>query len=240
MASYLPSSGSMSGARPLATASWTNAGPVRPVCWARAASARWLSPAVTKTWLRAATSSRIRNRSSHPSTCCGACDGGNWSWMAPWPAWMACSRSVTWPLSVVTVSRCPPVIAAEPILTGPQADKAHVAAAAAAITNTKVRGTTASLLVWASGGRHVRRDRAALAEHRLDELSAPGKQLPVTQERGTRRDRRPGAGTGYVPGHRYEHRTHRRLEHRLRVQPLRPHLPRFWQVHRREPDVGAL
>src|SRR5215468_11919791 len=100
------------------------------------------------------------------------------------------------------VSRCPPVIAAEPTLTGPQADRAHVAAAAAAITNTKVRGTTASLLVWASGGRPVRRDRAALAKHRLDELSAPGKQLPVAQERSTRRSRGPGAGTGCVPGHR--------------------------------------
>src|SRR5262249_19407088 len=116
-------------------------------------------------------------------------------------------------------------IAAEPILTGPQAARAHVAAAAAAITNTEVRGTTASLLMWASGGRHVRRDRAALAEHRLDELPAPGKQLPVAQERGTRRGRRPGAGARCVPGHRYEHRTHRWLEHRLRVQPLRPHLP---------------
>src|SRR6516164_6997320 len=144
--------------------------------------------------------------------------------MLPWPAWMACSRSVTWPLRVVTVSRCPPVIAAEPNLTGPQAAKAH-AAVAAAMTNTEVRGTTASLLVWASDGRPVRRDQAALAEHRLDELSAPGKQLPVAQERGTRRDSRPGAGTGCVPGHRYEHRTHRRLEHRLRVQPLRAHLP---------------
>src|SRR5262252_3360874 len=148
--------------------------------------------------------------------------------MVPLPAWTACSSSVTWPLSVAMVSRCPPVIAAEPILTGPQADRAHVAAAAAAITNTEVRGTTPSLLVWASGGRHVRRDRAALAEHRLDELSAPGKQLPVAQERGTRWGGRPGAGTGCGPGHRYEHRTHRRLEHGLRVQPLRPHLPGFW------------
>src|SRR5262249_25555567 len=138
------------------------------------------------------------------------------------------------------VSRCPPVIAAEPTLTGPQADRAHVAAAAAAITNTKVRGTTASLFVWSSGGRAVRRDLAALAANRLDELPAPGKQLPVAQERGARRGRRPGTGTGCVPGHRYEHRTHCRLEHRLRVQPLRPHLPGFWQVHRCEPDVGAL
>src|SRR5262249_47879301 len=127
-------------------------------------------------------------------------------------------------------------MAAEPILTGPQADRANAAAAAAAITNTEVRGTTASLLVWASGGRPVRRNRAALAEHRLDELSAPGKQLPVAQERG----RRPGAGTGCDPGHRYEHRTHCWFDHRLRVQPLRPHLPGFWQVHWREPDMGAL
>ena len=88
-----------------------------------------------------------------------------------------------------------------------------------------------------------------LAEHRLDQLLAPGEQIGVAQRRRAERHGLPGASSRaarpwararHGPRHRYEHRTHCRLEHRPRVQPLHPDLLGVGQLHRREPDVVAL
>src|SRR6185437_14353426 len=130
-------------------------------------------------------------------------------------------RLVTSVSSVAIVIRSLPTIAAEPSLTGLHAVTTRPAPNATADTLISLRSTGSPFSRCCS--RHV-------GEHRPDNLAGPGQQLSIPQ-------RLPADGGSLR--HWYEHRTHRRLDHRLRVQALHPDLPRIGQLDRREPDVIA-
>src|SRR5215470_16984465 len=98
------------------------------------------------------------------------------------------------------VIRWSPVIAADPALTGLHPAASRAPPRTTADTVMSLRSTGTSLL--------TSRGRRQVGEDRPDDLAAPGQQFSIPQRLPSDRGR---------SRHWYEHRTHRGLEHGLRV-----------------------
>src|SRR5579863_2818791 len=233
IASYRPSSADVSGGMPLAARMRVWVALPRP-CWAAEASA-WVMASlsafcpcadeiVMPCWR--ASSSVIWYRISQVKVACVRWTGVS----VTTPGYFAAAwlRLVTWLSRVAIEIRWSPTTAAAPILSGVTAQPATARPVTATMADALIslRSTALSLL----REKPSRTGQALFGQHRPDDLAAPGQQFSIPQ--------RLTADDGSLR-HRYEHRTHRGLQHRLRVQALHPDLARIGQLDRREPDVAA-
>src|SRR5215469_2051183 len=210
---YRPRSDSICGEMP--TSYSAACGLLRPSCEA-ACAACWLmlaTPAstcvaVTEMPEFAATWSPIWNLISQLSTAAGMLVAVSVSSLEY--GLDAAFRFETWVSSEATVIRWSPTTAAVPILTEEhEASTTHALAAATPQAAARVLLPGLPNTGDPFPGRVLR-----LGEYRTDDLRAPRQEFGVTQ-------RLPAEGCGLR--HRYQHGTHCRLEHRLRVEALNPY-----------------
>src|SRR5271165_2032740 len=147
----------------------------------------------------------MANLISQLSTAFGISAVVSWIWL-PY-GFAAVCRFWTWVSSEETVIRWSPTIAAAPALTGE-----HAASTAHAPTPAAPRTARRRVLLPNTGDPSRKSRILRVGEYRTDDLRAPRQQLDVTQ-------RLTAEGSAGNTGlrHRYQHRTHRRLEQCLRV-----------------------